>query len=309
MRLNIVTVDSGWILQKIAERADAHMPPGVECVITHEPYYATEDGEFSHYWYCDFQNCYHHYKERAPRAIHVAYFTHAHENSPIWMKNALDQQGGWSLDGMVSMNQRYTDMLRDVGWTKPILTTTPPANAGDFPLRKTRLLIANRGGFPGYGHDFMLSLSEGYEEFFQHNFEFTFVGNGWEPVIDKFKQAEIEVEHYKDSQIDYPNTYRKFYHNNDYLLVPILWTAGSFSAMEAHLTGLPIIASDVGLFNYEVEPEYCYPPGDKEALIEILTNIRSEIQQRRDRIIQLNDWNSYSEKIVNFMKGLKNGSS
>ena len=309
MRLNLVTVNSGWILQKIAERMVAHMPSDVNCVVTNQPYYATEDGPFDAFYFCDVQNCYHCYKERTPHAIHVGYLTHAHENSPEWLKGMLDQQGGWSLDGIKSMNQRYTDMLRQIGWTKPILTTTPPANADDFPLRKTRLLIANRGGFVGYGHDFMLSVPDGFEEFFKTNFSFTFIGNGWEPVIQKYSNAGIEVIHYPDATIDYPGAYCTLYEYADYLLCPIVWTAGPYCAMEAHLTGLPIIASDVGLFNYEVKPEYCYPPGDKDALLGILCEIRCKMNERRDRIIQLNTWQSYTDKVISFIKGLKNGQS
>lgn len=309
MRLNLVTVNSGWILQKIAERMAAHMPSDVNCVVTNQPYYATEDGQFSHYLLIDYQNCYHHYKERAPWAIHVAYFTHAHENSPVWMKGALDQQGGWSLDGMISMNQRYTDMLRQIGWTKPILTTTPPADADDFVLRKTNLLIVSRGGFPGYGHDFMLSVPDGHEDFFANNFTFTFIGNGWEPIVKKLRSFNISVAHHSDSEAAYPEEYLSHYHGADYLLSLSLFTAGPFSAMEAHLTGLPIIASDVGLFNYEVKPEYCYPPGDKDALLGILCEIRCKMNERRDRIIQLNTWQSYTDKVISFIKGLKNGQS
>jgi len=303
MKLNIVTVSSGWILTKIAERLAANLPEGWDHAISHNAFPG-----FDAYFYCDIQNCYRNGKVTYPDATHVGYITHAHEDSADWLRDMFNNQGVWGLDGIKSMNERYTKMCREIGYGGPLTTVTPPAIAEDFPLRKIKLLIANRGGFPGYGHDFMLNLPD-HKEFcklLKERYELIFVGNGWEPVVDKYEQNNIEVLHIPDSHCTYPQDYAKLYHQVDYLLVPILWTAGPYCGMEAHLAGLPIIASDVGLFNYEIQPEHCYPPGDVEALLHILQTRAEAREYRRKAIMELGDWKSYADKVVAFIEECKN---
>jgi len=301
MRVNIVTVQSGWILQKIAERLSLNFPKWHHVVLSPTPLPG-----FDVYYYNDIQNCYHDYKSIVPHATHVGYLTHAHENSATWLRDMFDNQDAWKLDGIKSMNMRYTKMLRQVGYEGMVLTTTPPADERHFVPRRTRLLIANRGGYEGYGHDFMMDLPDGDEEFLKDHFRFTFMGNGWEPVADKYIGHDIETVHVADDGLNYPLDYELFYHQTDYLLIPILWTAGPYCAMEAHLCGVPIIASDVGLINYEVVPDYCYPPGDKDKLMQILREVRKPMIDRRNYIKRLNDWGTYALNIAQFMEDVHN---
>jgi hypothetical protein len=303
MKINIVTVQSGWILTKIAERLAAHIPGRHEVVMSPAPIPG-----FDAYYYNDIQNCYFNYKIQMPQAAHVGYLTHAHENNAAWLHEMFDQQGGWDLDRVVSMNMRYTDMLDSIGYSyNKILTTTPPANAKDFLPRKTKLLIANRGGFEGYGHDFMMALPDGVETYMAENFEFIFLGNGWDPVFKKYSDCGIDGIMHPDSHAIYPQDYETWYQKADFLLVPILWTAGPYCAMEAHLAGLPIIASDVGLINYEVIPDYCYEPGNKDELMKILHSLRKPIETRRNRILALNNWDRYANHITAFIEGAIDG--
>jgi len=297
MKLNIVSVHSGWILTKIAERLAKHLPSYVDYAISPVPMPG-----FDCYYYNDIQNCYRNYKLTYPNATHVGYITHAHEDSADWLRGMFNDQGAWRLDGIKSMNERYTKMCKEIGFGGPMLTVTPPAIAEDFPLRKIKLLVANRGGFPGYGHDFMLNLPGALASFLAQHFEFIFVGNSWESVVDKYEQNNIEVLHIPDLFCTYPDEYADLYHQVDYLLVPILWTAGPYCAMEAHLTGLPIIASDVGLINYEVKPDYCFAPGSRQELFDILDKIVSERTVRRQAILDLGDWDSYAQRVVEFIK-------
>jgi hypothetical protein len=303
MKLNIVTVSSGWILQKIAERMQKNLPAHVEGHISTSPMPG-----YDAYYYCDIQNCYHNYKTVLPDATHIGYITHAHEDSAEWLVKMFNAQGVWDLDGIKSMNERYTIMCHDIKYAGPLFTATPPAIAADFPLRKTKLVIANRGGFPGYGHDFMLGLpdNEMMLKLLQESYELTFVGNGWEPVVDKYEHNDIEVLHIPDSNCSYPHDYAKLYHQADYLLVPILWTAGPYCAMEAKLTGLPIISSDVGLIGYEVAADYVYPPGDSLALLNILSDLSLErFDRRMDVIEEVGDWKSYTAEVIGFIEGVK----
>ena len=76
MNINIVTVRSGWILQKIAERTAQvcnNKIPGHSMTVSHSP-----DINADANYYADLQNCYHGEKTNCD----VAYFTHADLNSP-----------------------------------------------------------------------------------------------------------------------------------------------------------------------------------------------------------------------------------
>ena len=79
MHIHVVTVSSGWILQKIAERLrDNNTDPNVKITVGH-----SVDQNADVNYYCDLQNCYHGQKTK----FDVAYFTHADMNSEEWLKN------------------------------------------------------------------------------------------------------------------------------------------------------------------------------------------------------------------------------
>jgi hypothetical protein len=76
--------------------------------------------------------------------------------------------------------------------------------------------------------------------------------------------------------------------------------------MEAKLTGLPIISSDVGLIGYEVAADYVYPPGDSLALLNILSDLSLErFDRRMDVIEEVGDWKSYTAEVIGFIEGVK----
>ena len=108
MYINIVTVTSGWILSKIAERTASYYPyDDVEFSVTHAPVAAAD----VNYYVC-IQNCYFGYKSKCD----VGYFCHAHQDSMAWLHNIYNAQRFFQLDGIISMNMRQTNKLLQVGY-------------------------------------------------------------------------------------------------------------------------------------------------------------------------------------------------
>lgn len=287
MHINIVTVSSGWILQKISERTASNCKVnGVRMTVSHEA-----DPNADANYYADLQNCYFGQKTK----FDVAYFTHADMNSKVWLENLLLQRNGFKLDGIVSMNKRYTDMLEEVGYPKDKLATITPGQTYDtFKLRKIVIGIVSRGGYPGYGQQFMERL---LLEKDLSNFKFRFLGNGWENIKPIANAKRIEVEFINDA--DY-SVYPKFYHEIDYLLIPSQYTAGPISFQEALACGTPVISADVGFANYEFKADYLYRTGDIEDLYNTIHGIEKKLLSRRAQVEGMS-WEKYAEDVTNFI--------
>lgn len=290
MHINIVTVTSGWILQKISERMAANAPEDVTMTVSAGP-----DINADANYYADLQNCYHGSKTKCD----VAYFTHADENSEEWLTRLLAGRRAFTLDGIVSMNKRYTNMLEEVGFPAIKLTTITPGQTYDtFPLKPVTIGIVSRGGYPGYGQGFMERMLETYPF---ENFKLRILGNGWDALGPIASKRNIELELYPDS--DY-SMYPAFYHSLDYLLIPGLWTAGPISMQEALSCGIPIIASDVGFVGYEFRADHVFQPNDVNGLCTILNEIINPIINRRSQVENMT-WKKYSQDVTNFIRSVK----
>ena len=290
MDINIVTVTSGWILQKIAERiAIYNTAEDVNILVTHAP---KRNGIN---FYIDFENCYRRYKTK----LDIAYFCHAHGlpgADKTWLINMMNTFGGWRLDGIMSMNKRYTDMLIDVGYPKEKLITLTPGQTYDmFPLRKIKIGVVSRGTYECYGRDF---IPEFFSKYDCSNFEFKFLGNDWEHIIPIAEANKVSLEVKGDA--DY-NIYPKFYQDIDYLLIPALWTAGPISFQEALSTGTSIISADVGFLGYELEADYVFQPGSIESLSETLDIIQAPLLKRRAQVEGMT-WETFIVDLINFIR-------
>jgi glycosyltransferase involved in cell wall biosynthesis len=291
MDINIVTVSSGWILQKIAERMMSNNHKlGVHITVTHAPSNTADVN-----YYADLQNCYFGYKTKCD----VAYVTHADMNSKDWLLNLFRSRDAFKLSGIVSMNKRYTDMIEEIGFDKNKLTTITPGQTYDtFPLKETTIGIVSRGGYEGYGQYFMEKLLNTYHF---KNFKIKILGNGWDNLRPIANANNINLELLPDS--DY-SIYPQFYHSIDYLLIPGLWTAGPMSMQEALSCGVPIIGSDVGFVNYEFNADYVFEPNNITQLVSILEEIIEPKINRRAQVENMT-WEKYSSDVVDFITKIK----
>ena len=292
MHINVVTVSSGWILQKISERMIKYNTnENVTLTLSHSPDFSADVN-----YYADLQNCYFGAKTK----FDIAYFTHADENSKQWFINLFYQRNAFSLDGIVSLNKRYTDMIEEIGYPNHKLTTITPGQTYDtFPLKKTTIGIVSKGGYAGYGQFFIEEMLKKYD--FKY-FNIKILGNGWENLIPIAENKSINLELLSDA--DY-SIYPTFYNSIDYLLIPGLWTAGPMSMQEALSSGVPVIGANVGFVNYEFNADYVFEPNDVNGLSKILDEITKPKLKRRAQVENMT-WEKYSKDIINFITKLKN---
>ena len=282
MRINVATVNSGWILQKIAERiceTDENV-----FSISHSP---REDVDAN--FYIDVQNCY----QGKTSTIDIGFFTHLHENSlsylnPHWL----------SLDHIVHMCSRYRDMFAPYYPKERMSRIIPGELSPNFKLKKPTIGIFQRGMHKGKGFPFMKKMAE--KDVFK-KFKFLFVGKDWGEVIDLYKTKGVEVSVNNDESYE---KYPKLYSSIDYLLIPSLWEAGPMSAIEALGCGIPIISSYVGWMGIDLDPEYLFTPNNDVELELIFTTIFNKIKSRRDQVKDLS-YKNYANKIIKIIENIK----
>jgi glycosyltransferase involved in cell wall biosynthesis len=293
MHIHIVTINSGWILQKIAERVMSNYP--YDDVKFTMGYYTIDQNADVNY-YVDIENCYRGYKTK----LDVAYFSHAEGGTIHGLINEFRARNAFTnLDGVISMNKRYTDMLVSIGYPSSRVATIVPGETKDmFPLRKIIIGVVSRGTYAWYGKEFVGNFFNSYN---CTNFRFRFLGRDWESIYPIVKAKNIDAEFITDD--DY-SIYPDFYKNIDYLLIQCLWTAGPMAMQEALSTGVPIISADVGFVNHEFKADYVFEPGNVAQLSAILDSVQLPRLQRRSQVENMS-WKKYSTDVVNFILKIK----
>jgi glycosyltransferase involved in cell wall biosynthesis len=269
-RINIVTVKSGWILQKIAERiAKAGNTSGLGSFsISHRPQIGTDVN-----FYCDVQNCYSH----ATSAMDIGLFTHVHADDMSTVnKIAFD------LDYIFHMASRYKDMFATTGYDKSKMSTMVPWEIpDDFVQRKQTIGIFQRGRYEGKGFHRMLEIIKSDSA---KRFNWVFVGNDWEGVVDAGTQAGVYCRQMNDTIVSYPGGYSDMYDAVDFVLIPSKWEGGPICALEALAKGKQIISADVGWVK-ELAPS-AIVFRDDAGLISALNGVSNGVIRRRKSVEQ-----------------------
>jgi glycosyltransferase involved in cell wall biosynthesis len=284
MKINIVTVNSGWILQKIAERL-----------------YSTNKDLFSLSYYepnnfadaniyIDIQNCF--YKKS--KTIDIGYFTHLHEDN---IKH-LEQNLNWlQCDHIIHMCQKYATKFEKY---YPIdkMTVLPIAEKLNYKIKKTKIGIFQRGQYEGKGFYFMNELC-GKNIF--TNFEIYFVGKGWKQTCQICEKNNISFKYFEEENY---SEYEKIYEQIDYLFIPSLWEGGPMSVIEAYSKGIPIISSNVGWVS-DFNIDYLYEPNNINQAIEIFNRIDNEKTKRIEKVSYLS-YQKSADKILKIINKIKN---
>ena len=282
MNINVVTVDSGWILQKIAERICCARSDIFS--LSHEP-----RNDVDANFYIDVQNCY----KGKTRTLDIGFFTHLHEDStdflnPYWLQ----------LDYIVHMCSRYYQMFSPYYSKEKMSVMMPGEYCDNFKPKKQTIGIFQRGMHQGKGFHFMKTMAN---KGILKKFKFLFVGKDWGEVVDLFKEKGIKVDFEEDEVYEkYPDLYAKI----DYLLIPSLWEAGPMSTIEAFSCGIPIISSYVGWMGIDLKPDFIYNANADIELESIFNNIFNKIRSRVDQVKDLS-YKNYSNKIIEIVEKIK----
>lgn len=281
IKINIVTVNSGWVLQKIAERIHRELRKICVSSISHRPS-PFVDANF----YIDVQNCYF----GPTSTFDIGWFTHVHEDNPENINHK------WlTLDYIMHICTRYYEMFSKIYPTSKMKVAYQGEVSPAFSLKKPTLGIFQIGGFEGKGQGVMMSL--GRRQCLNH-YKTLFVGTGWEDVVSFYKSKNLDVQHITDESYEnYPSHYDKI----DFLLIPSMWEGGPMAVVEAYAKGIPIISSNVGVVGKDLEVDYMYEPGDIDALENILKSIMEKPMERRRKVLGLS-WKKYAKTLLDVVE-------
>lgn len=284
--INVVTVRSGWILQKIAQRiVDAGNRANLAYFeLAHVPKIGADVN-----FYCDVQNCF----VGPTNSIDVGLFTHVHENnidnvSPVT----------YQLDYIFHMARRYRRMfIQNNKFPSTKMGIMRPWEIPDgFEIKKPIIGIFQRGKYKGKGHERMAKL---FADKISQHFRWLFVGNDWDEIIGFGESRGLTVYHSKDKFLDYPSGYSSLYDKIDYLLIPSEWEGGPMCALEATAKGIPIISSNVGWVSELPLDVQIY--NNFNGLIKLLSNILIPLGRRRDNVDRLS-YKNCARQIVEIIR-------
>jgi len=302
MKIGVVYVDSGWILQTIAtkmcEADERFVPIPLKASLSSSGIPACDA-----YYYVDVQGCWRvEFRAAFPGVKHVGFFTHLDKDSSKSFRPGWDQ-----LNGIVHMCKRYQKVFEKQGWYRSEqMTVLYPSQVSDrFELRPLRLGICQRGGFLGKGDPFLFDALSFLPRAIRENIFLRIKGTGWETTWESRGITDIRVMFDEDET---SQSYPAFYNEIDYLLVPSLWEGGPVAVSEALACGIPIIAADVGwvpdFIHDGIDGCFIYCAGDASKLREIVTAIVARSVRLRARVDHLS-WSEYANKLENFICDLK----
>ena len=189
MKINIVTVRSGWILAKIAERL---------CSTNQEVFqlnYSPRNDVDANF-YIDMKNCF----TRKSSTLDIGFFTHLHENSARYIT-----QQYLLADYIVHMCTRYYDVFKDFYPEDRMSVLYPVEIGSNFNLKKPTIGIFQRGQYEGKGFFFMDRMSNSD---IMNRFRFLFVGSNWDKVVNLFIEKGQEVVSTKGKIKEWEKSYK-----------------------------------------------------------------------------------------------------
>ena len=295
MRINVVSVQSGWILTKIAERIIANAPEGVEMRTVRSP----RAGENN--FYVDVTNCY--FQHLGGKEVGL--FTHVHANDPKEIRPVW-----YTLDHIIHMSRLSRCLFLDNEFNM-LMRKTPVDKVthsckmpGEVPLgfeyKKPTIGIFQRGKYEGKGFNMMRRFVNNSAA---ADFEWIFAGDGWGPVAEDLHFKTKVIDH-GDSDLIWPGEYKALYDLVDYVLVPSKWEGGPMGLLEAASLGKTIIASRVGWVGSEMPVDYTFSPGSDQELGSILKDIISKRKKAR-KIVENLSYKNYAEHVINCFERIR----
>jgi len=328
VKILVVHPGSGWVLSHIASKLAQADPGHFICQsfgevfreIPGQGYNVVIPEGVDGIFYLDVQCCWMSFIRDFPsvnKLLHVGFYTHLHENNPVNYRPHYSV-----LDGIIQMCEMYRAVFLEQGWLPANRMTVlrPGEVAGQFPLKKTKIGICQRGEHVGKGRDFLPEVVRSLRPEIRDGLELHFKGKGWD---DAFEGRAFRVAYFHGgteperwfsgnyhgvSAFSYASedgkSYPPFYDKIDYYLVPSNFEGGPMGLLEALAVGLPVISSEVGWVPEFKRVAHLYPAADVDALAIILTEIVERKLLRRAEVESMN-YKTYASGVLAFFEKLR----
>ena len=295
MKVGVIYIDSGWILQTIALKMCEADDRFIPIPIGHNRFPACD-----FYYYVDVQNCWNpEFRNVLGTAKHVGMFTHLDGDSGDSFRKGWDQ-----LDGVVHMATRYEKMFSR--WYQPEkLRTISPGEVSQFDTPPINFGIVQRGGHVGKGSDFLPDVIASLPSSVRGAMTLHFCGKGWVESSGEDYHG-VPALNYKEDD------WQSMYQRCDYIIIPSLWEGGPMSLLEALATGTGIIAAEVGFvgdlwdkYNYGFSGNHftMFTPGDVRGCGQRICNVVAPRVQMRS-IVENLSYSNYAAHVYTFMEQL-----
>jgi glycosyltransferase involved in cell wall biosynthesis len=205
--VNIVTSDTGWILERLAREIEQRLP--------YVRYSPEVDPSAAVQYYITYSR----FKKRVS-PIEVAFFAHLEQN-----KETAEQffQVARSVDHCVCLAELYADLIRKEG-IEGVSTIAAGVDL-DFFVPKVKIAVVGRTYHTGRKGEHLVAKVMDIP-----GIEWFFTGEGWPGPALKLPHERLP----------------EFYRSMDYVLVPALYEGGPMCVIEALACGTPVIAPPIG---------------------------------------------------------------
>ena len=288
MKVNIVNMDSGWILEKFAVKLQEELEKmRIEATISER---RKNDVDINHYVMFDFINF-------AKHPHDTFMIAHVDQNWHIrLLKDRLEKCGMG-----ICMSENTLEKLTAMGLPRNKMCYINPAHDHVISPRKYTVGITHRC----YNNvDFrkrenmLLDIVGGIDT---NYFKFIIMGSGWESIIDQMRKMGIEVEYYDNFEYE---KYIEIIKNLDYYLF-FGTDEGSMGYLDALAAGVETIVTPQG-FHLDAKGGITYSC----EVIDDYINAFDEICQKRKKLTRLVEdwtWENYAKKHVevwNYLLGI-----
>ena len=260
--IDLVPVDRGWILEKIAHeiaREAAKSPERYRVSMTTEPSGHAELTFFlpESAWRDDVRD-----------TIRVTYLAHKEHHAGA---AALFEEVARKSDVCITSSSKYADVLRADG-AREVHTIALGVDTDVF-VPKVRIGVVGRTYHTGRKGETLLAAVMDLPFI-----EFVFTGEGW----------PLPAQHYGEREL------AAFYQSLDYLLVPSLIEGGPVPMLEALSAGCPVIApSDIGMVRDF--PHIPFRRGDADDLRRVLEAELEKVTELRAAALPC-DWEHFARR-------------
>lgn len=269
MKVNIINLDSGWILGKFAVRLQEELSKaGVESVISRE---RKESYDINHHVMFDFVN----FTKHPHDTFMIA---HVDQN---WHVRLL--QDRLNKCGMgICMSEETMDKLTSYGLPRNKLCYVNPAH--DHVMKPRKYIVGithkchNRIDFRKR-EDMLIDIAEQIDPGL---FKFIIMGEGWENIITRLRELGIEVDYYDEFVYD---KYTEIIPSLDYYFF-FGMDEGSMGFLDALAAGVQTIVTPQG-FHLDAKGGITYSGETVSDFVEIFNEIG---EKKRKLIASVNEW-------------------